>query len=82
MKITTPHYSKVFGTPTDRLAEQLSNAHIALEALKDSMREIEFNARDYSDEQWREAVAEREQVRKALTLVENYLLDHLEAVLA
>lgn len=82
MKITTPHYSKVFGTPTDRLAEQLSNAHLALEALKDSMRDIEFNARDYSDGQWPAAVAEREQVRKALTLVEHYLLDHLEAVLA
>lgn len=81
MKVTTPHYSKVFGTPTDRLAEQLSNAHLALEALKDSMRDIEFNARDYSNAEWTEAVAEREQVRKALTLVENYLLEHLEAVL-
>ena len=82
MKITTPHYSKVFGTPADRLAEQLSNAHLALEALKDSMREIEFNARDYSDEQWPVAVAEREQVRKALTFVEHYLLEHLDAALA
>lgn len=82
MKVTTPHYSKVFGTPVDRLAEQLSNAHLALEGLKDSMREIEFNARDYSDEQWSAAVAEREQVRKALTLVEHYLLEHLDAALA
>ena len=82
MKITTPHYSKVFGTPTDRLAEQLSNAHIALEALKDSLREVEFNARDYSNAEWPVAVAEREQVRKALTFVENYLLEHLDAALA
>lgn len=82
MKITTPHYSKVFGTPTDRLAEQLSNAHVALEALKDSLCEVEFNARDYSDEQWPEAISEREQVRKALTFVENYLLEHLDAALA
>ena len=82
MKITTPHYSKVFGTPADRIAEQLSNAHVALEALKDSMREIEFSARDYSNDQWPEAVAEREQVRKALTFVEHYLLEHLEVALA